>query len=62
MKKGQTFATFEERFTPSPMYDGISDIETYWYYKVSDVIKMVDVSAEKGRMRIKFDYDKVTKL
>ena len=62
MGKGQTFATFDERFKPTPMYDGVSDIETYWYYKVSDVIKMVDISAEKGRMRVKFDYDKVMKL
>jgi len=62
MKKGQTFATFEERFKPTLMYDGISDMETYWYYKVSDVIKLVDISTEKGYMRVKFDYDKQIKL
>jgi hypothetical protein len=61
-KKGQTFATFDERFKPSMMYDGVSDIETYWYYKISDVIKMVDVSAEKGRMTVKLELNKAIKL
>ena len=62
MKKGETFATFDDRFKPSMMYDGVSDIETYWYYKAADVVKCVDISAKKGRMRIKFDYDKQIKL
>ena len=62
MKKGETFATFDDRFKPSMMYDGVSDIETYWYYKTSDGIKLVDVSAEKGRMTVKVEFNKVMKL
>ena len=62
MAKDKTFATFEDRFKPSMMYDGVSDIETYWYYKMSDGIKLVDVSAEKGFMKIKLEFNKATKL
>jgi hypothetical protein len=61
-KKGQTFATFDERFKPTPMYDGVADIETYWYYKDANGIKLVDVSAEKGRMTVKLELNKAIKL
>lgn len=54
MKKGKTYTAFEDLFKPTMMYDGVSDIEILWYYKDNNGIRSVDVSAEKGRMTVKF--------
>jgi hypothetical protein len=62
LAKGETFETFDDRFTPSLMHDDVDKIDTYWYYKDAVGIKLVDVSAKNGNLRVKLEFDKAIKL
>ena len=62
MSKGETYATFDACFKPDDFFDGVTGLETLWYYKDASGIKLVDISAKKGLLTVKLEFNKALKL
>jgi hypothetical protein len=55
-KKGKSYTSFDELFTPNGLYDGVTSIDEFWYYNGKNgIIQSVSVSADKGVVNIKFE-------
>ena len=57
MKKGKTYASFDDLFKPNNLYDGVTAInQEFWYYTgANGTLQSVTVNADKGKMTFKFE-------